>query len=180
MKASELGTFRTLRPQCCETVWRLVAGDVLSEWQSGFRPGFFTASAASYFVDGILTGIDNKGGPQKLTGAIFDLKKAFDTVDHATLLAKLEHAGVMGIELRWFRLCLSGRRQIVCIDGTESEMREIGCGVPQGSILGPLVLSLYINDINDVVESSKVILYADDTALFWTYGFAFYRYCPCK
>ena len=78
-----------------------------------------------------------KGGPPELTGAILlDFKKAFDTVNHATLLAKLEHAGVRWIELGWFRSYLSGRKQIVCIDGAESEVREIGCGVPQGSILG--------------------------------------------
>ena len=89
----------------------LVASDVLTEWQSGFRPGFSTTTAASYLVDTILTGMDSKGGGQMLTGAIFlDLKKVFDTVDHDILLSKLEHCGVMGTELEWFMSYLANRR----------------------------------------------------------------------
>jgi retron-type reverse transcriptase len=119
----------------------LVASGVLSEWQSGFRPGFSTATAATYLVDYILTGMDGKD--KEYTGAIFlDLKKAFDTVDHGTLLRKLEHVGVRDTELLWFGSYLSERRQVVQIDDSISEKRGIEYGVPQGSILGPL-LALY-------------------------------------
>ena len=108
----------------------LVASDVLTEWQSGFRPGFSTTTAASYLVDTILTDMDSKGGGQMLTGAIFlDLKKAFDTVDHAGLLAKLEHAGVRGTALAWFASYLIGRRQVVEVDDAVSVEGAIEFGI---------------------------------------------------
>ena len=143
---------------------------VLSEWQSGFRPGFSTATAATYLVDHILAGMDNKMSPvQELTGAIFlDLKKAFDTVDHDILLAKLEHAGVRETELEWFRSYLSGRSQVVSIDDAVSEKQGVECGVPQGSILGPLLFSLYINDLTYVTSKCKLVLYADDTVIYFS------------
>ena len=149
----------------------LAANNVLSGSQSGFRPGFSTATAAQCFVDEVLSGMDNKNGPQEMTGAIFlDLKKAFDTVDHAVLLAKLEHVGVRGVELEWFRSYLTDRKQFVCVGDVESEERTIECGVPQGSVLGPLLFCLYrlyINDITHSVVNSSIGLYADDTAIYY-------------
>ena len=102
-----------------------------------------------------------------LTGLIsIDLKKAFDTVDHETLCQKLEHYGVVGKELSWFKSYLSNRKQYCRINGVDSNVNDINVGVPQGSCLGPLLFLVYINDLPCIVESSKVSMYADDASIY--------------
>ena len=146
----------------------MVSNGVLTEWQSGFRPGFSTSTAATYFVDNVLTGINGRAESQELTGALFlDLKKAFDTVDHGILLEKLENSEVKGTELSWFTSYLSDRSQVDSIDRHVSEKEWIMCGVSQGSILGPLLFSLYGNDIVYAIKRCKIILYADDTVIYF-------------
>ena len=99
------------------------------------------------------------------TIAIFcDLQKAFDTVDHKILLKKLEGLGVRGIELKWFESYLSNRKQFVTLDGVNSILLDIILGVPQGSILGPLLFLIYINDL-PLSSSLDDSLFADDTTL---------------
>ena len=103
-----------------------------------------------------------------MTGAVFiDLSKAFDTVDHARLLSKLSIYGIKDREMSWFSSYLFNRKQYVAIDGQSSEMQPISCGVPQGSILGPLMFILLINDIESILKLCNIILYADDTVLFY-------------
>ena len=135
---------------------------LLSDKQFGFRRRSSTQHAVTHFSDYIRRNMD-KGN---ITGAVFvDLHKAFDTVDHAGLL-KLKHYGVEHRELSWFESCLSNRKQFVSYDGTESECQTITCGVPQESILGPLLIIILINDIDNQLENCEIILYADDTVIF--------------
>ena len=133
--------------------------------QSGFRPQHSTQTAVLDVTDHILNNMDNG----KVTGAIFvDLKKAFDTVDHAILLSKLNDNGVRELELKWFESYLSGRKQATKIDGTTSDFANVSVGVPQGSILGPLLFIIFINSLPLSITSipgTKISMYADDTMI---------------
>ena len=95
---------------------------------------------------------------------LIDLQKAFDTVDHEILLLKLEAIGMNKMSVDWFHSYLSSRKQYVEINGVESERQSVVCGVPQGSILGPLLFSIYVNDMVQSVDC-ELLLYADDSAL---------------
>ena len=95
-----------------------------------------------------------------------DLTKAFDTVNHSILLAKLNHYGIRGITNEWFRSYLSNTKQSVSISDCLSKPLNINCGVPQGSILGPILFILYINDILIASKKLNMIQFADDTCLF--------------
>ena len=99
---------------------------------------------------------------------LIDFRKAFDTVEHNILLQKLYHYGIRGNALQWFNSYLSNRYQYVNYNNTSSDMKLITCGVPQGSILGPLLFLLYINDISSVSSILFSILFADDTTLFYS------------
>ena len=94
-----------------------------------------------------------------------DLSKAFDTLNHNILLSKLKYYGLDDNAVKWFRSYLSDRSQYVEIDNTRSSTNPIKTGVPQGSILGPLLFIIYMNDINTASNKFEAILYADDTSL---------------
>ena len=92
-----------------------------------------------------------------------DLSKAFDTIDHLILLDKLSCYGVRGVALNWFKSYLMGRKQCVVVDGVKSNFQEMTCGVPQGSVLGPLLFLIYVNDIINSSDILQFSLFADDT-----------------
>ena len=100
------------------------------------------------------------------------MSAAFDTVDHKVLLERMaKRYGVKGNALKWFRSYLQDRKQFVMIDGTKSEMKELRYGVPQGSVLGPILYLLYTSPIGDIIKRHgltilTIHLYADDTQLY--------------
>ena len=136
--------------------------DLFYDSQYGFLKNYSTELAAMELTDKVLKDIDDK----HITLAIFmDLSKAFDTLDHGILIRKLAHYGINGIALEWFTSYLTGRTQYVEIDGVSSNILSLFTGVPQGSILGPLLFLIYMNDIPNCTEYFNFILYADDTTL---------------
>ena len=100
-------------------------------------------------------------------GVFKDLQKAFDTVNHSILLKKLEHYGIRRVALDWFSSYLSERKQYVLINGHSSEKLAISCGVPQGSVLGPLLFLIYISDLPNVSRYLSFFLFADDTNIYF-------------
>ena len=136
---------------------------LLYQYQFGFRENHSTTSALIEIIDGIKNDID-KG--DFIIGTYLDLKKAFDTVNHPILFEKLEHYGIRGMPLQFFQSYLSNRKQYVFCNNTPSYNTINGYGVPQGSVLGPLLFIVYVNDIMNAVNDSKIRLFADDTALF--------------
>ena len=100
---------------------------------------------------------------QAVTGKQLDICKAFDTVSHHKLLAKLQNFGISGNLLRWFQGYLANRSQCVSINNENSNFLPVSSGVPQGSILGPLLFAIYINDLPDHLQNSLTLMFADDT-----------------
>ena len=130
--------------------------------QSGFRPRHSTETCLTHLTDSILEGCD-KG---LHTGMILiDLQKAFDTINYEILLEKMIFLKFSPSTIAWFRSYLTNRSFIVNVDSTLSEPAELVCGVPQGSILGPLLFLIYINDLPQAVRYSDIRLYADDTCI---------------
>ena len=136
--------------------------NLLYNSQHGFKRLHSTETATLEFIDRIYKVLDS--GELPIT-VFLDLSKAFDTLDHGILLQKLKHYGVTGISLKWFESYLMNRSQYVQLDSGYSNPLHITTGVPQGSILGPLLFIIYINDLYLASPKFESILYADDTTL---------------
>ena len=114
-------------------------------------------------IEEITSAVDNK----KCTiGVFIDLKKAFDTIYHKLLLTKLEHYGIRGVAYDWIKSYLCERKQYVSVNSCNSEAMNVVCGVPQGSILGPKLFILYVNDIANVSSLLRFVLFAHDANIF--------------
>jgi hypothetical protein len=131
--------------------------------QFGFRSGYSTTHSLISITETIKKTIDDK---KYGCGVFIDLKKAFDTVNHNILLEKLEHYGIREIANSWFKSYLTDRTQYVHLNGFDSVTKDITCGVPQGSVLGPLLFLIYINDLPNISKKMKFYLFADDTNIY--------------
>ena len=128
--------------------------NTLYRCQFGFRKNYLTSRVLIHLINGISSAID----PRETTVGVFlDLSKAFDTLDHQILFTKLEHYGIRDVALQWIKSYFSCRQQFVQINQTCSSMQAIKCGVPQGSILGPLFFILYINDLPKASKLTELL-----------------------
>jgi retron-type reverse transcriptase len=137
---------------------------ILFDNQFGFRAKHSTDFAVLSIIDKIQKAIDERDFS---CGIFLDLSKAFDTVNHEILIKKLEHYGIRGVAKHWFESYLRGRYQTVTVNNTKSSTNIISCGVPQGSVLGPILFVLYVNDFHHSSNLFDFHLFADDANLFY-------------
>ena len=138
----------------------LNTNNALFSSQYGFRKNHSTINAVTELVSQVIKAMNRK---ENTISVFLDLSKAFDTVNHNIFLRKLEFYGILGIALEWFKHYLTGRKQYVLYNNTQSSKQYIICGVPQGSVLGLLLFLIYVPNC---LKHSKSIVFADDTTIF--------------
>ena len=140
----------------------LEKNDILSNTQYGFRKNRSTESALINYVNNIHNGLNKK---HYITSIFMDLSKAFDVIDHSILKQKLEHYGFRGIFLEFILSYIQDRQYFVSSNGFKSPTKTVNIGVPQGSILGPLLFLIYINDMKNSSAILHFLQYADDSTI---------------
>ena len=136
--------------------------NMIYKLQYGFRKRHSTEHALLSILEEIRRNLNNG---EFSCGAFIDLEKAFDTVNHTILLSKLEHYGIRDSSLTWIASYLSNRKQSVKLNVVNCKHERLSFGVPKGSILGPLLFIIYVNDMHSAVKSSIMHHFADDTNL---------------
>ena len=140
----------------------LIENNITYDLQFAFRQKVSTSHALINLTQNIRQALDEQ---YIHCGTLVVLQKAFDTVDHEILLSKLDYYSIQGRLNNCFKSYLCNHKQFVSLNGYESELAKINCGAPQGSVLGPLLILLYMNDPNQARKFSKVPHFADDTNL---------------
>ena len=138
--------------------------NILYSLQFGFQKNHSIDHALVSLTESVKNTLDNK---RLGCGIFIDLQRAFDTDNHKILLSKLEHYGIRGCALEWLRSYLSDRKQYVSVNGKSSSLLTISCGVTQGSVLGPLLFLVYINDLPTASKKLTFYLFADDTNIYY-------------
>ena len=142
----------------------LNSNNTLYKHQYGFRKKHSTIHPIIHLLNHCAD-VNYKHSPEFTLAILCDLSKAFDVIDHGILLHKLSTYGIRGNVYTWFENYLSGRTQFVEMDGKRSSNQNIYCGVPQGSILGPLLYLIYVNDISKSCKCN-ILSFADDTTIY--------------